>query len=153
MAKTQKESLLQRLVRKSLNVEFPNQAYTLKTHGDRYTAPGIPDILACVEGVFIGIECKMWRGRPSEAQALHMRDIIKAGGIGLYCIWNKDTDEYFWIPANYPFTYRSKGHWIPAKKITSNVKGREMEIIDCSFVKASILINKHYKPQGQINVD
>ena len=82
-----------------------------------------------------------------------MRDIIKAGGIGVYCIWNKETDEYFWIPANYPFTYRSKGHWIPAKKITREVKGKEMEIIDCSFVKASILINKHYKPQGKTNVD
>lgn len=150
MAKLQKESLLQRKVRMSLNVEFPDKAYTLKTHGDKYTAPGIPDILASLEGVFVGIECKMWRGRPSEAQALHMRDIIRSGGVGIYSIWDRKEGVYYWVPAAYPFTYRSRSHWVKAPLVKREVRGREIEIIDCSFVKASIFINKN---KEKFNVD
>jgi hypothetical protein len=144
LAKIQKESLLQRKVRMSINVEL-GPAYTLKTHGDQYTAPGIPDILCCIEGTFVGIECKMWRGRPSAAQALHMRDIIAAGGIGVYSVWDKNEGVYYWVPASYPFTYRTRGHWIPARIIQREVKGRAFEVIDCSYLKAALIINNMEK--------
>jgi len=141
LAKTQKESLLQKKLRMSLQFLLPGQfVYSLKIHGDRYSAPGVPDIIACIHGTFVAIECKMWRGRPTEAQQLHLRDIIRAGGIGLYCVWNKEEDEYYWVKADSPFTYRAKGTWIKAGEKTVTREGRSFNIIDCTFLSSLLLI-------------
>ena len=44
------------------------QAYYVKFFGCGITTAGTPDILACVNGHFIGIECKADNGRLSEMQ-------------------------------------------------------------------------------------
>jgi len=45
---------------------------------------GTPDILACVKGVFVGIEVKKPKGgRVSDLQKLKLAQIEKAGGIGI----------------------------------------------------------------------
>ena len=147
----QKESILQKRVRASINAIFPKKAYTIKTHGDRYTAPGIPDILACVMGVFIGIECKMWRGRPSEAQIINLRDINRAGGIGVYLIWNTDEGIYYWVDAEEPFTYRARARWIQAGEIAHKLpSGKTLKIIDCTYLM-SRLISKNTNLMEKIN--
>ena len=51
------------------------QAYYVKFFGCGITTAGTPDILACVNGHFIGIECKADNGRLSEMQRLKLKAI------------------------------------------------------------------------------
>ena len=66
------------------------QAYYVKFFGCGITTAGTPDILACVNGHFIGIECKADNGRLSELQRLKLKAIQNSGGIGIVaapCSW------------------------------------------------------------------
>lgn len=58
-------------------------AYFIKTHGDRFSRVGTPDIIACVNGYFVAVEVKATNGRPSELQKYHIQQIKDAGGIGV----------------------------------------------------------------------
>lgn len=51
------------------------------THG--YGASGVPDIVACFHGMFIGIEVKAGRNKPTALQRLNLNQISAAGGIDL----------------------------------------------------------------------
>ena len=68
-------------------------AYFIKTHGDRFSKIGTPDILACVNGHFVGIEVKAENGKPSELQLYHIEQIQRAGGIG-YILYPKGFDSF-----------------------------------------------------------
>ena len=68
-------------------------AYFIKTHGDRFSKVGIPDILACVNGRFVAVEVKAENGKPSELQLHHIEQIKKAGGVA-YILYPKDFDEF-----------------------------------------------------------
>ena len=57
-----------------------NDAWFVKFFANSYTKSGIPDILACVNGYFVGIEVKAQNGKPSELQLYHVDQIRKAGG-------------------------------------------------------------------------
>lgn len=48
-----------------------------------YGASGVPDIIACYQGRFIGIECKANGGKPTALQKKHLADIKKAKGLSL----------------------------------------------------------------------
>ena len=48
--------------------------------GSQFTKSGIPDILACINGYFVGIEVKAQNGRPSDLQLYNVREIRDAGG-------------------------------------------------------------------------
>lgn len=48
-----------------------------------YGASGVPDILACYRGRFIGIECKSGGNRPTALQEKHLNDISHAKGQSL----------------------------------------------------------------------
>lgn len=56
-------------------------AYCFKIHGDIFTRAGIPDIVCCYQGRFIGIEAKEPGNKPSELQLAHGRQIVKSGGL------------------------------------------------------------------------
>jgi hypothetical protein len=76
--------------------------YIIKIHGSAFQKPGIPDLLLCVNGWFIGIEIKNNTGVASDVQKIHIRNIKKAGGIAfvakgdnaLFDIINFLQDEY-----------------------------------------------------------
>ena len=59
--------------------------------GAYYTSPltggfgnsGVPDILCCYNGWFIGIECKANGGKVTRLQQMHLDDIERQGGIAL----------------------------------------------------------------------
>ena len=51
--------------------------------GSQFTKSGIPDILACVNGYFVGIEVKGPNGKPSELQLYNINKIRKAGGFAM----------------------------------------------------------------------
>lgn len=46
---------------------------------------GVPDVLACLDGKFIGVEVKNETGRPTELQLYNIRRIISAGGVAGVC--------------------------------------------------------------------
>lgn len=55
----------------------------VKFFANAYTSSGIPDILCCVNGRFVGIEVKQEKGKPSLLQKVHLRNIGESGGIGV----------------------------------------------------------------------
>lgn len=55
----------------------------MKFFANSYTKSGIPDILACVNGHFVGIEVKAQNGRPSELQLYNIDKIREAGGFAV----------------------------------------------------------------------
>lgn len=48
-----------------------------------FGASGVPDIVACFHGKFIGIECKAGNNQPTALQQKNLDDIEKAGGVAL----------------------------------------------------------------------
>ena len=42
---------------------------------------GVPDVVACYKGRFIGIECKAGKNKPTPLQQKNLDDIIKEGGL------------------------------------------------------------------------
>jgi len=48
-----------------------------------YGRSGVPDIVACHNGRFIGIECKSGNNKPTPLQQANLDQIAEAGGIAL----------------------------------------------------------------------
>lgn len=51
------------------------------THG--YGSSGVPDIVACLRGKFVGIECKANGGKPTALQLKNLRELSQAGGLAV----------------------------------------------------------------------
>ena len=82
MAKYQNETKVQKQIQSYLK---SIGAYEFQVHGELYMKAGIPDIICCLNGRFIGIEVKDGNNVPSELQLAHGRQIVKAGGIFGVC--------------------------------------------------------------------
>ena len=80
MASTTPEGKIKDKVRKAL--EDMDIYYTMPVTGG-YGNSGVPDILACVEGRFFGIECKARGKTPTALQEKHLEDITASGGVSL----------------------------------------------------------------------
>jgi Holliday junction resolvase len=48
-----------------------------------YGRSGVPDIIVCYNGCFIGIECKAGTNKPTPLQEKNLKDIQAAGGVSL----------------------------------------------------------------------
>ena len=48
-----------------------------------YGRSGVPDIIVCYNGRFIGIECKAGTNKPTPLQEKNLKDIQAAGGVSL----------------------------------------------------------------------
>ncbi len=59
------------------------ECYFVKYFANRMTKVGVPDILACVNGHFLGIEVKAENGRPSDLQIHNVKKIHDAGGFAV----------------------------------------------------------------------
>ena len=78
--------------------------YTFPMTGG-YGSSGVPDILCCYRGVFIGLECKANGNKPTRLQESHIKEINMNGGIAfivdehnvdnLYQILKEKVDEHF----------------------------------------------------------
>lgn len=55
-------------------------AWYVKFFANRMTEKGIPDILACINGYFVGIEVKAQTGKPSKLQIYKCNKIRDSGG-------------------------------------------------------------------------
>lgn len=51
------------------------------THG--YGRSGVPDIICCVAGRFLGIECKAGKNKPTALQVHEIEQIRRAGGMAV----------------------------------------------------------------------
>lgn len=76
------ESRLQSKIQKELGKAFPG-SFFYKTHGNPYQRAGIPDIIGCVNGCFIGVEVKLpgKENTLTELQKDSIKRINKAGGL------------------------------------------------------------------------
>lgn len=76
------EKDLVRKMAKRIAEKYP-EAFTYKTHGNSFQSAGIPDIVGCINGRFIGVEVKL----PGKEKSLtklqqHTINLINiAGGI------------------------------------------------------------------------
>lgn len=60
-----------------------HNAWYVKTWSNGIQRAGIPDLIICWKGRFIGLELKAENGRPSELQKREVDQIKKAGGIAM----------------------------------------------------------------------
>jgi hypothetical protein len=74
------ETRLVHLIIKALEDNFPG-AYFRKIHGNPFQHVGIPDIIGCIHGLFIGLEVKTDEGKVSEVQKLEGVAIKTAEGV------------------------------------------------------------------------
>ena len=72
-----KEKVFENKIKKMLD---EHGAWYVKYFANRNTKSGIPDILACVNGEFLGIEVKSDLGNPTKLQLHNVEMIRKAGG-------------------------------------------------------------------------
>lgn len=57
--------------------------WVLKTWSNGVQRQGIPDLLVCCNGYFVGVELKAEKGRPSELQKYNIEKIRESGGIAI----------------------------------------------------------------------
>lgn len=65
----------------------------MKFFANRMTKSGIPDILACVNGYFVGIEVKSDAGNPTALQLHHVSKIRNAGGFA-FVVYPSGFEEF-----------------------------------------------------------
>lgn len=51
--------------------------------GGDFTRAGVPDLLVCCKGTFVGVELKASNGKPKLLQIHHLKGIDQAGGYGI----------------------------------------------------------------------
>lgn len=64
-------------------MQLPPVGWYTKIWGGGFQKSGIPDIIACVNGLFLAVEVKASRGRASELQKLNVSRINAAGGVAV----------------------------------------------------------------------
>lgn len=74
------ETILQKKIRSYLENKG---AWVVKYHGNEFSEIGVPDLLVCYKGKFIGLEVKVKPNKPSKIQEAQIKNIIYAGGIAL----------------------------------------------------------------------
>lgn len=61
----------------------PNTKFIKIWGGGKYQKAGIPDIIACINGIYFEIELKSSSGQPSELQKHNLKLTNKANGFGI----------------------------------------------------------------------
>jgi pantoate kinase len=67
-------------------------AYYAMPVGTGFGNAGVPDFLVCLQGSFIGIECKANGNKPTALQLHHMTQIRKTGGLAYVVDENNVTE-------------------------------------------------------------
>lgn len=72
-----KEGKVKNLVKKILE-KYKVYFFMPATHG--YGRSGVPDLICCFKGRFVGVECKAGKGKTTALQDREMRLIRESGG-------------------------------------------------------------------------
>ena len=75
-----KEKAFEQKVRKFLEDQG---CWVLKTWSNGVQREGVPDLLVCCNGLFIGVELKAPKGKPSALQKWNIEKIRASGGVAL----------------------------------------------------------------------
>lgn len=70
-------------------------AYYFKHHGGKYSQVGVPDIIVCYKGRFVGIEVKNEKGQLSILQTRNLKRIADNGGIAIAVRSLEEVKEVF----------------------------------------------------------
>ena len=84
------EKVFEQKVKQFLN---DNGCWVLKTWSNGIQREGIPDLITCVKGMFVGIELKAAKGKPSELQLWNIEQIRAANGIAIV-LYPDQFDEF-----------------------------------------------------------
>ena len=76
---------------KCVDIIKRNKAYYFFPAQNGYGRAGIPDIIVCYRGMFLGIECKAGFNKTTALQEREMADIHRAGGSAM--VIREDTTE------------------------------------------------------------
>ena len=76
---------------------------------------GIPDIICCYKGLFIGLELKQENGRATDLQKRKLEAINNAGGIGLIIKNLEEVKKLFGLIDKY-------GYWSVSSQIVSEME-------------------------------
>lgn len=80
-------------LRNNISIEvkrrYGTKLYMKKIHGSPYQEAGIPDLIGCFKGHFIGMEIKQPGLDPTPIQAANIRDIKLSGGYAkaIHSVW------------------------------------------------------------------
>lgn len=74
------EKIFETKVKKFLKEQ---DCWFLKTWSNGVQRSGVPDLLICCNGYFLGVELKATLGKPSELQLWNVKKIREAGGISI----------------------------------------------------------------------
>lgn len=77
--------------KKVLEMLTANGAYYCMPVTGGYGRSGVPDIIACLHGKFLAVECKAGKGKTTALQEKALADIQKAGGSAI--VINEDNFE------------------------------------------------------------
>lgn len=69
------------------------QIFFIDIQGSRFTTNGTPDIIVVIDGKFIGLEFKTYRGRQSEDQKIFQKKLESAGGFYFIVRSTKDVEN------------------------------------------------------------
>ena len=77
------EAKTKKKVRAILDAE---EVYHFNPFGGGYGRAGIPDIVGCVNGFFLAVECKAGKGKTTALQDRELESIRHAGGVAPCCL-------------------------------------------------------------------
>lgn len=94
------------------------KCWFLKTWSNGVQRSGVPDLLVCCNGYFIGVELKASNGKPSKLQLYNLQKIEESGGYA-WLLYPDDFDMFKdfikHISNNFPKTadmlYKDKKGW------------------------------------------
>lgn len=88
--KIETESQFQKKLMKTLD---KIGCYVVKYNASGISKVGVPDVLSCYKGLFVGIECKRDDGEISDIQQWNINQIRNSGGKA-WCIRANQLDEF-----------------------------------------------------------
>ena len=68
------------LKKNARNILRTKQIFFIDVQGSRFTTNGVPDIIIVIDGMFIGLEFKTYRGHQSQDQKNFQAKLESAGG-------------------------------------------------------------------------
>lgn len=69
------------------------QIWHLKTWSNGIQRKGVPDLLVCCNGFFIGVELKAKNGKPSDLQKWNIRKIRESNGLAIV-LYPENFDDF-----------------------------------------------------------
>jgi len=81
MSKTPERAVKDKIVK--ILKSHGSDIYYFSPIGGAYSVKGVPDIICCVSGRFLAIECKAGKNKPTELQQMHIEKINTAGGVAV----------------------------------------------------------------------